>query len=228
MQLSRSERKIYQKIPSCLTVCLSCDGTSIKAKEAIPTGSIIDTSVSFCFLENTDDYYELVLSDWDETIPLHSLTNTLRYTENERVCNGYVGFINHHCTKHNVTFNTSNQFGFSIVAARDIECGEELVSNYLLFDYTCDGHTFDCQCSAGKGFGCYEKIAGFRGLTAETQYKLLPYVTNSVLHSFVQEKFVQDDLSALYAVHDIDDSFHYVDSGPPVDAFSCFCGGTFV
>lgn len=209
-------------MPSSVAISMDGEeGASIRATRTIHKGEVIDPAVSFCFLENSDEVYDLVLTDRDETVPLHSLTNTLLYTDMERVCNGYVGFINHNCKESNVIFNSSNRFEFSIVARCTIIPGEQLTSNYLFFDYTCDGHEFQCQCNSGVE--CYGRIAGFKNLSRNVQQKLLSEVSIHVLHSYVQDEYGIDELVEKLRIEDTEGCFRQV--VPPETEICIFDGG---
>ena len=220
--MQRDGHRLLQCMPSSVAISIDNEGISIRATRTICKGEVIDPAVAFCFLENSDEMYDLVLTNRDETFPLHSLTNTLLYTDMERVCNGYVGFINHSCKESNVIFNSSNQFEFSIVARCSISPGEELTSNYLLFDYTCNGHEFHCRCDAGVA--CYGKITGFRSLPRTIQQKLLSEVTTNVLHSYVQDEYNTAELSEMLRIEDVEECFRQAFS-PVAPTIFTFDGG---
>ena len=88
----------------------------------------------------------------------------------------------------NVVFVTKNQFTFDVVASEDIDVWEELTSNYFLFDYTADGHRFQCACGVDGGH-CYENIHGFQSLSKVDKLAMLNSVTETVLHLYCEENF---------------------------------------
>ena len=184
---------IRQMMPQCIEIFEGEHGYSIRSTRCISKDTIIDGKVSFCFINNVDKQYLLVLEVNDsgneyvsgngngirKSYPLHSFTNILYYTDTERVCNGYIGYFNHSCCHSNVGFISTNQFEFSVVATKDIAANEELTSNYLLFDYTCTGHQFTCSCCLHnqRDFDqCYGQIAGFRSLSYDLQFSLIDEV----------------------------------------------------
>ena len=192
-------RTIHQLMPSCIEIYEGNNGLSIRSTRHIPVDTIVDIKVSFCFIDNRDEYYSLVIdrhhdsNDDCRVFPLHSFTNTLYYTETERVCNGYIGYLNHSCYYSNVRFVSTNQFEFSVISTRDIEANEELTSNYLLFDYTCHGHQFICTCclhdKIDSADRCYGQVMGFKGLNYDQQCSLIDEVTPHVLHQYCQDQF---------------------------------------
>ena len=205
---------IHQVMPSCIEIYEGEYGYSIRSTRCISKDTVIDDKVSFCFVNNEDNkLYSLVIDGHDSgsggcsnrdncsdndsdshnggrSYPLHSYTNTLYYTNTERVCNGYIGYLNHSCCHSNVGFISTNQFEFSVVSSKDIE--EELTSNYLLFDYTCDGHQFTCACclcNQENSDQCYGQISGFRSLSYDQQCSLIDEITPHVLHQYSHDRY---------------------------------------
>ena len=219
---------IRQLMPSCIEIYEGEHGYSIRSTRFISKDTIIDDKVSFCFINNVDKQYLFVLEVNDsgsdyvsgngngvrKSYPLHSYTNTYYYTDTERVCNGYIGYLNHSCCHSNVRFVSANQFELSVVATKDIAANEELTSNYLLYDYTCTGHQFKCSCCLynQRDFDqCYGQIAGFKSLTYDQQYNLIDDVTPHVLHQYCHDRYdVNEIVDELYTGIDtleyIDDS----------------------
>ena len=219
--LTITSRSISQNIPASIEIFRGPYGLSVRAKKRFLANEIIDPSVSFCFIPSDDTYYSLFLNDSVDAISLHSITNTLLYTDKERVCNGYIGYVNHHCSQSNIKYCGSSDFSFSMIARRDIECGEELTSNYHLFDYTGDGHEFTCMCSEGDL--CCGRFGGFRSLPYDTQYKLLSEVTTNVLQQFLSDNYNAADLAEVYHVEKFQESF--CPSAVAVGYESSFHGG---
>ena len=132
-------RRFQQRIPRCVDIrCSSTGCYSIHASMYIRKGDVLDNITEHTLIPNEDTTYELVdINSNGSVYSLHSITNTLLYTQDERVSNGYIGYINHSCHDANIHFlSSSSHFTFQVIATRDIEQGEELTSNYLLFDYT--------------------------------------------------------------------------------------------
>jgi hypothetical protein len=197
-------------MPDCIEVFSGKFGLSVRSSRRIAKGTVIDPSVEFAFIDNSDSDYALYLNGSDIPVYFHSYTNTLFYTEVERVCNGYIGYLNHSCTNSNVRFETSNKFGFAVIASRDIEAHEELTSNYLLFDYSCDGHAFECTCGAA---GCYGAITGFRDVPPAAQLRLVDDITDNVLHQHIFDSYKENPKMECYVKADFEASFSHF-SGP--------------
>jgi len=98
---------------------------------------------------------------------------------------GFDSFMNHSCDP--TTFSVvlpehAGTGGYITRAARAIRAGDEITCNYLLFDWDCDGHAFDCLCEAKN---CFGRIAGFSGLPFETQLNLVDELDDPILQRFV-------------------------------------------
>lgn len=66
-----------------------------------------------------------------------------------------------------------------------IEAGDEITSDYALFDYSCDGHEImECLCYAPN---CRKSMRGFRKLTLPEKSKLLHMVDASLMMQFLSD-----------------------------------------
>lgn len=84
--------------------------------------------------------------------------------------------MNHSCDPNTTSSiarvtSESHKFEFDQIAFKDINIGDEITCNYLLFDYTCDGHSFECKCGSEN---CYRNINGFKNCTLDQQLELFP------------------------------------------------------
>ena len=203
------KRSFYtQKFPDTIDIFEGPYGMSIRAKVKIPKYKVIDESVPSWFINNEDYDFDLYLSSRDMPITLNTFRNTLYYTESERTCNGYIGLFNHSCHHSNICFSSTNKFTFNVMASRDIEPGEELLSNYMLFDYTGDGHEFMCNCGGGEnGDSCFGRISGYRSLNMKTQLSLVDSISENVLHAFASNSFDSNRILSDYTFDGCRDSF---------------------
>ena len=114
---SSSRSKLLQHIPSTIEIFQGLHGLGLRCgSHGFVKGELID-SIGYVIIPNECEIYDLCnvkrgtfqkegrvseIVNGDESssqvYPLHSITNTLLYTDKERVCNGYVGYINHRCS----------------------------------------------------------------------------------------------------------------------------------
>ena len=203
------KRSFYtQKFPDTIDIFEGPYGMSIRAKVKIPKYKVIDESAPSWFINNEDYDFDLHLSSRDMPITLNTFRNTLYFTETERTCNGYIGLFNHSCHRSNICFSSTNKFTFNVIASRDIEPGDELLCNYMLFDYTGDGHEFMCNCGGGEnGDSCFGRISGYRSLSIKTQLRLVDSISENVLHAFASNSFDSNRILSDYTFDGYRDSF---------------------
>lgn len=208
------DKKIFQSMPSSIKIADSQYGQCIISTQKISKNTVIDSDISFCFIANNDVDYELIIND-DVNNPyvLNSLLNTLYYTENERVCNGYIGYLNHSCFNSNVIFKTSNQFRFDMVTIRDIEPGDEIKSNYFLFDYYGLGHKFCCACGHKS---CYGNIHGFGSLSLTQQLPLVNDIMENVLKLFIDDNYDSDEIRRKFLFEKCESNFSNLSPKSPI------------
>jgi hypothetical protein len=85
-------------------------------------------------------------------------------------------FMNHHCAPNTASrYCEDDDEAYENVAIRPIASGEEITCNYVLFDWDCDGHAFDCACGAAQ---CLGTIAGFGALPPDVQQRLAPMLSD--------------------------------------------------
>ena len=135
-----------------------------------------------------------------------SKMNTVEYSDHRKLYT-YSGFINHSCDPNSYS-SESEPYQ---IASKDIEIGEEITCNYLCFDYTCDGHQFNCLC---KSEICFKKINGFINLKLEDKIKLMndQKISDTILHRWLNEypniKII-DDLKIPNNIKIINDNNNY-------------------
>ena len=86
-------------------------------------------------------------------------------------------FMNHSCDPSSYTrdiVHPGEQFAstYEQIATRDLAPGDEITCDYTLFDWDCDGHTFECTCGSAN---CYGRVAGFVALPRDLQERLAPF-----------------------------------------------------
>jgi len=92
--------------------------------------------------------------------------------------------MNHSCNP-NVICSAISDTQYKCVALRDIKIGDEIVCDYALFDYECDGHEIpSCECGETN---CRGAMKGFKNLPFETQLRLLPWADSAILENFVRD-----------------------------------------
>jgi hypothetical protein len=69
------------------------------------------------------------------------------------------------------------------------------MSNYFLFDYTCEGHSFDCSCGSSR---CYKRVNGFKSLSFDDKIRLVDQLSENVLHSFISDCFSHEEIDKMY------------------------------
>lgn len=83
-------------------------------------------------------------------------------------------FMNHSCEPTTVSMDHAVEGDgdpsyYHQVVLVDLEPGDHITCDYLIFDWDCDGHQFTCECGSDQ---CYGEIAGFSGLPREEQERI--------------------------------------------------------
>lgn len=158
------------KVPDGIKISKNAYGNCLVATKKFKVGETICEGIhSLVPNENIYDEYEVLIESEGEIKPyIISSLNTVEY-ENKRIFYTWDGYMNHSCLANSYSYNYSATHYLQI-ATKDIMIGDEITCNYLLFDYTCDGHQFTCGCSSAK---CYSNIRGFKNLTLDDQIELL-------------------------------------------------------
>jgi hypothetical protein len=88
-------------------------------------------------------------------------------------------FMNHSCEPTSCSMDVITEGDdpptrYHQVALVDLEPGDQITCDYLLFDWDCDGHQFTCACGSER---CHGEIHGFSALTREVQEQLSNDIT---------------------------------------------------
>ena len=81
------------------------------------------------------------------TVPIDIKVHTVRRADGLRDYFGFDSFMNHSCAPNTISVvypGDAENGRYATQAATDIKAGDEITCNYLLFDWDCDGHSFDC------------------------------------------------------------------------------------
>jgi len=102
-------------------------------------------------------------------IEVKSLIHAVKHTETTRLFYGFDSFTNHSCEPNTYAKDTDKN-RYIVIAVKDIKIGDELTSNYLLFDLYDDDYTFYCKCGYEK---CFKKIGCYNNLSEEDKKRLI-------------------------------------------------------
>lgn len=91
-------------------------------------------------------------------------------------------FMNHSCAPNSYSADEILADGtptgaYRQVALVDLQPGDQITCDYVLFDWDCDGHQFTCTCGAPW---CYGEIAGFAALAPAVQHWLASRISIDV------------------------------------------------
>jgi hypothetical protein len=180
------KKEVKVTLPDSINIFKNQYGVALKSRKFIKKGTILYTGV---YYEIPDDntIYTIYIKTSDEEILILSEDKLNSVKENNvRSLYGFDGFMNHSCDPNTFSSQTRktnkyNIFEYDQIAIKDIEIGDEINCNYLLFDYECDGHCFLCECGSKK---CFKFISGFKNCPLEEQISLMPYVENNMLKTF--------------------------------------------
>jgi hypothetical protein len=116
------------------------------------------------------------------TYHLDSTTHCVHVTESKMSLYTFDAFTNHSCDPSTCSEPVDGlpyDIYYATVAMRDMEPGDEINSDYTLFDYDClDKRIEQCCCGASC---CLGSVAGFKYLSTEERRKRFPYADATVL-----------------------------------------------
>lgn len=118
-------------------------------------------------------------------VPIDIKVHTVRRADGMRDYFGFDSFMNHSCDANTISMvypGDAEKMRYYTHAAKDIAAGDEITCNYLLFDWDCDGHSFDCLCGAR---GCFGHIGGFNDLPFEAQLRFADGLDDPTFKRFV-------------------------------------------
>jgi hypothetical protein len=195
---------IFQ-VPLSITIKKNSYGYGLFSNTIIKKDDIIYSGVCFdC--PNDDTMYNLTIQQGTDILKFNEInkTHSVKITDTERQLYTFDGFINHCCEPNTISTETLkcnnnntngiDSFEYNMIATKNINIGEELTCNYLLFDYECDGHSFDCCCEKDS---CFKFINGFKNCTFTQQLNLLPNLDRDVLNLY------KNDNSNMIIIDDI-------------------------
>jgi hypothetical protein len=163
-------------IPSGLSIINGPLGhTLVATKDFEPNETIYLNTASLVPDDETEHHFQVRFSDGSVDPQLYKATkiNTVKLRDN-RVLYTFDGFMNHSCIPNTRSESVNgSELTYHQIATKHISTGEEITCNYLLFDYDCDGHQFECKCGHEE---CYGLIRGFANLTLPQQVNLLQFV----------------------------------------------------
>lgn len=146
-------------------------GLGLFAVRPFRRGEVIYRAEEFEIPDDDRVYRATVLIE-DEAVQVDiTSTHTVRYN-GHRTFDIPGCFMNHSCDPSSVSRDTISSDGsvsYEQVALRDLVPGDEITCNYVLFDWDCDGHRFQCSCGAE---GCLGFIGGFGSLPPAIQDRL--------------------------------------------------------
>jgi hypothetical protein len=120
-------------------------------------------------------------------VPIDINAHTVRRADGLRDYFGFDSFMNHSCDPSTISVAYAGDVEINkyyTQAAKDLKAGDEITCNYLLFDWDCDGHSFDCLCGAAE---CFGRIAGFAGLPFDAQVRFAEHLDDPIFKRFVAE-----------------------------------------
>lgn len=128
---------------------------------------------------------EIILVTPVGEVPIDIKVHTVRRADGMRDYFGFDSFMNHSCDANTISMmyeGDAENMRYYTHAAKDIAAGDEITCNYLLFDWDCDGHSFDCLCGAKN---CFGHIGGFTDLSFERQLAFADGLDDPTFRRFV-------------------------------------------
>jgi hypothetical protein len=217
-------------------VTLTCNSDLIEIKGVIPEGIYISKGKygyavysskhfkkdefvfrgKFILIDDKEALIKMHLSPYEdqtkvETYNLNFTTHTVNTWNKKRQLYFFDSFMNHSCDPNIVGFcEPENQY--YNFALKDIYPGDEITSDYTLFEYDCvNKNILKCECNGG---GCLGKTLGFKYLTPEQKKIRINDVDEDIFNLWVQEfKFKPDDQNEGVFVEKLNlpDGFHFTD-----------------
>lgn len=132
------------------------------------------------------------------TIHIDMKVHSVKQNNGMRDYYGFDSFMNHSCDANTISvFLPGDEKLNRYVnrAVKEIKAGDEITANYLLFDWDCDGHSFDCLCGSPD---CFKHIHGFKDLNFSTQLNYVKDIDETTLAKFVaarRSEIAQTDFS---------------------------------
>jgi hypothetical protein len=158
-------------LPDCVEIKKIDDQTGLYSTKSFKKGELIYRAALF-IIDNLDAFNNGIKLETNkgtfDIIPhVHTVT-----IGNKFMVFTFDSFMNHECapnTKSKWEININNKLNyFDTYAEKDIEIGDQLTCNYLLFWYK-DDEGFNCECGSEN---CFRWVEGYKQLSKEQQLKL--------------------------------------------------------
>ena len=128
-------------------------------------------------IENSNDIQKYEIK-YNNIVYELSNVHSVEIANNKRFLSDFDSFINHSCDPNTYWPSISDDL-YVAISLRDISVGEEITTDYSLFDYSCDGHELKkCKCNSKK---CRRVIKGFINENIDYQLANLPLVDQNTV-----------------------------------------------
>ena len=185
-------KKIYCELPKGIAIGKNQFGNCILATEKFSKGTIIFTSKS---IRIPDEYFDIELVTDSGIFELNSIVHGIKYAENQRALYTFDCFVNHSCDPSMHGIYSHEEDKTENWALRDIEPGDEINSDYCLFEYDCEDKSIErCACGSKK---CLGKVFGFKFLNEEQKKERIKTVDKCILDQWVVDPDIRKD-SVIY------------------------------
>ena len=159
MEFYKKDGKTFQSLPVPFGICIGSNeyGKCLIATQSFLKGSKLYEG-RYIEIDDSDNYRFVQVG---EEIFLISHVHSVQYSgsNQKRQLYGFDGFMNHSCDPNTyspaIEHSDSNFHYYDTIAVKDIHAGDEITTDYALFDYTCDGHEIEtcmCQSNFCRGF----------------------------------------------------------------------------
>lgn len=157
-------------------------------------GDILGSSVCFILPINYN-INKIQITDCNNFINVYQYNeynSSINEKKNIKKCWSFDCFMNHSCLPNVSEIDDTTVLDkgsylierFKIIATNDIKIGDEIVTNYLKFEYVW-AFPFECNC---KNSNCFKTIRGFKYLSPEQKQKLLPEINEKIINEFNTEE----------------------------------------
>lgn len=173
-------QEIFQSLPEGIEIRKAPYGHGLYATKFFPKGSTLYIGTQLVI---PSEYAEFKLVLNDLTFLLNTETHAVQFSESSRWLYLFDSFMNHSCDPTTISEQSSEQKAlneeYQTIALKDIHPGDEITSDYNLFEYDCRDKGIE-QCLCGSP-DCIGRIAGFRYLSTQEQQRRISLVEHEVL-----------------------------------------------
>jgi hypothetical protein len=152
-------KTLFSIVPDGITVTNNSYGKCLVATRKFVKNEFMYAAY-YLLLDDPSTYSYLKIKDTKYEI---STVHSVMKPNGQRELFGFDGFMNHSCDpnvicphvprlpEHEVKTDHEDRVYYYTYALKDIEIGDEVVCDYAVFDYTCDGHEIEqCLCGAAN------------------------------------------------------------------------------